>query len=133
MNSGAAFQWNASLELRRKAWLDAAQEALANCAPQDAAQLCAACLSEIETGGPVMGDLLGTVAGDAAIWADCAPVHELAAYAVAALDRLRGARLGVSARKRLFAELWQTFDDDDRQAFISRVDAEGRFIRKGDA
>jgi hypothetical protein len=117
----------------RKAWADSAWYALEQCDPQDVAHICATCLAELETGGPAMGDLLGTVTGDALFWADCAPVHELVAYGTAALDRLRGRALGLDTRKRLFARLWETFDPKDRQAFLARVDGEGRFLRKGEA
>lgn len=97
----------------------------------DAAQICMAFLESMETGGPTLGDPFGMVAGDAALWADSAPAHELQAYGVAALDRLRTANLGINARKRLFAALWRSFKDEDRKAFLSRVDAEGRFIGRG--
>lgn len=117
----------------RKDWANAAWFALDHCDPQDAAHICATVLAELETGGPCLGDLLGTLTEDALFWADCAPVHELVAYGASALDRLRGAALGLNTRKRLFARLWETFDPKDRQAFLARVDTEGRFIRKGAA
>lgn len=105
-------------------------EALAACRPKDAAAICAEFLESQRTGGPVMGDPFGMVSGDAALWADSAPVHELAAFGTAALDRLRTANLGLNARKRLFAALWQSFPDQARKAFLARVDAEGRFIHR---
>ena len=111
----------------RKAWAMAAWDALDHCDPADRAHICATCLADLETGGPTMGDIFGTVAGDALFWADACPAHELAAYGLAALDRLRGAALGVGIRKRLFARLWETFEAKDRQAFLRRVDAEGKF------
>lgn len=117
----------------RKEWANAAWFALDHCDPQDVAHICATCLAELETGGPYFGDLLGTLTGDALFWADCAPAHELVAYGTAALDRLRGLALGLDTRKRLFARLWETFDPKDRQAFLTRVDAEGRFLRRGAA
>jgi hypothetical protein len=116
-----------------KEWANSAWFALDHCDPEDVAHICSTLLAELETGGPVMGDLLGTVTGDALFWADCAPVHELVAYGMAALDRLRGIALGLDIRKRLFAKLWETFDPKDRQAFLTRVDAEGRLVRKGAA
>lgn len=116
--------------MTRPEWADQAIIALVKCHPDDAAQLCAAMLAELETGGPVMGDLLGTVTGDALLWADCAPAHELVAYGTAALDRLRGQGLGVGVRKKLFAHIWETFDPPDRLAFLARVDRSGRFHGK---
>lgn len=97
----------------------------------DAAQICMAFLESMETGGPTLGDPFGMVTGDAMFWADCAPAHELVAYGTAALNRLRGTALGIGTRKRLFAALWRSFKDEDRKAFLSRVDAEGRFIGRG--
>jgi len=117
----------------RKEWANVAWFVLDQCNPQDVAHICATYLAELETGGPAMGDLLGTVTGDALLWADCAPAHELVAYGTAALDQLRDLALGLDTRKRLFARLWETFDPKDRQAFLTRVDAEGRFLRRGAA
>ena len=115
----------------RLEWAHAAWGALDLCAPQDRAVILADHLARLETGGPYFGDLLGTVTADATFWADCAPAHELVAYGTAALDRLRGLPLGLDTRKRLFARLWETFDLRDRQRFLPRVDAEGRFRRGG--
>jgi hypothetical protein len=117
----------------RKEWTISAWMALENCNPRDAAQICATFLAESETGGPLMGDLLGMVTGDALFWADCAPAHELVAYGTAALDQLRGQALGLDTRKHLFSRLWESFDPKVRRAFLARVDAEGRFLRKGAA
>lgn len=119
--------------LMRAEWASAAAYALEKCNPHDAAQLCAGILDVMQTDGPILGDPFGMVASDALFWADCAPPHELAAYGCAALDRLRGLALGLNTRKRLFARLWETFDPKDRQAFLTRVDAEGRFLRRGTA
>ncbi len=116
-----------------KEWAISAWMVLENGDPQDVAHICATRLAELETGGPAMGNLLGTVTGDALFWADCAPVHELVAYGTAALNRLRTCALGLDTRKRLFARLWEGFDPKDRQAFLSRVDGEGRFLWKGAA
>jgi len=116
--------------LIRKDWANAVWFALDHCAPEDVAHIAATCLADLETGGPTLGDIFGTVSGDAAFWADCAPAHELVAYGTAALDRLRGSALGIGTRKRLFARLWETFDTKDRQAFLRHVDADGKFIRR---
>ncbi len=70
--------------------------------PEDVAALCAAYLDSLKTSDPVLGDPFGMMAGAARLWADCAPIHELAAYGAAALERLRGLALTKNARKRLF-------------------------------
>ena len=117
-----------SMEYRMRAeWASAAAYALENCHPHDAAQLCAGILDAMQTDGPTLGDPFGMVAGDARFWADCAPPHELAAYGLAALEKLRGPALGIGQRKRLFAALWASFSEADRVAFLRRVDGEGRF------
>lgn len=105
-------------------------QALAKCDQHIAVQICASVLANWETGGPVMGDLLGTVHGDALLWADCAPPHELVAYGTAALDRLRHLQLGIEVRKRLLVQLWESLDHYDRQQFLRRVDQSGKFRRK---
>lgn len=113
-------------------WAEAACLALAECREQDRAAICAAILDAMQTEGP-RHDAYNLLYQDARWWADMAPPHELVAYGTAALDRLRGHALSIPARKRLFARLWETFDPKDRQAFLARVDAEGRFLRRGAA
>lgn len=101
--------------------------ALSDADQQDASALCFAFLESLETGGPPLGDPFGTAVSDARFWADCAPLHERVAYGTAALEALRAAALGINTRKRLFAGLWETFSNEDRIAFLSRVDSQGRF------
>lgn len=118
-NSGA--ELHSFAYRRRKEWAGALAFALSECHPDDAAQICAAFLEDHTTRGPQMGDPFGMVAGDAQLWADCALVHELAAYASAAMERLRGQAMATKARKRLFWALWGSFDRGDRSAFLSKV------------
>jgi hypothetical protein len=115
----------------RKEWAIAAWFALDHCDHDDALHICERFISEATTGGPVLGDAFGMVVSDARLWADCAPAHELAAYAGAAMGRLGGRGLHLNVRKRLFADLWQAFPKAERLAFLSRIDAEGRFLQKG--
>ena len=129
--TGANFEgFNFKTERYRRRALAATAlcRAIGECHPDDAAAICAAYLNDQRTGGPVMGDPFGMVAWDAGLWADSAPVHELAAYGVAALDRLRTANLGLNARKRLFAALWQSFPDQDRKAFLAHMVPDSRFV-----
>lgn len=114
-----------------KEWAIAAWFALEHCEADDALHICEQFIAEATTGGPVLGDQFGVLASDALLWADCAPAHELAVYAGAALGRLEGRGLHLNVRKRLFADLWQSFPKSDRLAFLSRVDADGRFLRQG--
>ena len=95
---------------------------------QDAATIAAAALDEISAGYPVH-TAFGDIRADAAFWADCANVAEIEAYFAASLKRLGIQALGIHSRKRLFVHLWNGFALPDRTAFLSRVDADGRFIR----
>lgn len=105
----------------QRVWASVLWDALEHCDPADVLHACETALAELETGGPTLGDPFGTVTGDALIWADCAPAHELAAYATAALDRLRQRRIGLAARKKLFFALWQSLEPEHRLAFLERV------------
>ncbi|PTV93508.1 hypothetical protein C8J27_11521 [Rhodobacter aestuarii] len=107
----------------RAEWARAVWFALDHCHPEDAAQICAGFLDSLSTQGPSVSHPFGMTSGEAMIWADCAPIHELAAYVAAGLDRLRGLALAKSARKRLFWALWQGFDPEDRRAFLAQVKA----------
>lgn len=99
----------------------AAWEALIACPSDDAAALCAGFLDAMQTAGPPMGDPFGMLVGDARLWADVAPVHEVAAYGAAAMDRLCGSALGLNTRKRLFMALWTGLPPKERRAFLDRV------------
>lgn len=104
----------------RSEWAKALCFNLGQCHPEDAAAICAAYLDSMKTNGPTLGDPFGMVAGDARFWADCAPIHELAAYGAAALEKLRGLALAKNARKRLFWDLWASFGADDQRAFMAQ-------------
>ncbi len=114
--------------------MDAAERlchALADCHRDDANAICAAFLQQSETGGPSMGDTWGLAASDARLWADIAPPHELAAYGMAAVDRLKVTPLGLNTRKALFVALWESFSEDDRLRFAKRIDPKGLVLRRG--
>jgi hypothetical protein len=97
--------------------------------PHDAATLCAAVLDVVNAGDPRL-DPFGDIRADAAFWADCANIAELEAYFAATLKKLGNQALGKAARKRLFVAIWQSFTIADRQAFLSRVDPNGKFHRE---
>lgn len=100
--------------------------------PLDAAAICATVLDEIGAGMPGL-DAFGDMRADAEFWADCANPLELEVYFASALKRLRNQALGIKARKRIFAALWVAFTDEERRAFLVRVDADGTFHGKGAA
>lgn len=111
--------------------LDSAQllcDAIANCVPCDAAQILSAALEDIETDGPMVS--LNDLRSDAKFWADCASPRELEVYLWAVLRVLDQRAFASTARKRIFVSLWDSFTDDDRAAFLSRVDPDSKFIRR---
>ena len=105
----------------RAAWAEALCFALAQSHPHDAAAICVAYLETAETGGPVLGDPFGMVAGDARLWAASAPPHELVAYTFAGLERLPRSHLSTGTRKTAFKAIWRSFDHTDRAAFLKAV------------
>ncbi|TNE61394.1 MAG: hypothetical protein EP341_00715 [Sphingomonadales bacterium] len=82
--------------------------------------LCAV-LETVSTGGPRL-DTFGNLRDDARFWADVATPMELEAYAAAALQAMRRVQFAPSARKRLFAMLWNTFTDQEREAFLAKIE-----------
>ncbi|MGJ8588802.1 MAG: hypothetical protein ACSHXW_11660 [Yoonia sp.] len=96
--------------------------------PHDAATICAAVLDEISASSPRL-DPWGDIRADAQFWADCANNAELEVYYAAALKRLGNTSLGIAARKRLLVAIWTSLNDADHAAFLSRVDAQGRFLQ----
>lgn len=109
-----------ALQMRAE-WAEAACYALAHSHPNDAAAICFAYLETAETGGPVMGDPFGSVAGDARLWATAAPPHELIAYTLAGLEVLPKSHLSTVTRKTAFKAIWRSFDHQDRAAFLTAV------------
>ena len=97
--------------------------------PHDAATICAAVMDEISAGSPRL-DPWGDIRADASFWADCANPAELQVYFAAALKRLGNSSLGIAARKRLLVAIWASLNNADRAAFLSRVDAHGRFVQR---
>jgi len=101
--------------------------AIGECHPDDARQILCAAIDDLSAGDPPCLDPFGNLRADAEFWADCAHPRELEAYFSSALKRLGNRALGIEARKRLFVSLWHSFSPADRQAFLSRVDAHGKF------
>lgn len=109
-----------ALRLRYE-WAEAAAFALSEAEPTAAAAICFAYLETAETGGPVLGDPFGMVAGDARLWATAAPPHELVAYTLAGLEELPKSHLSTVTRKTAFKAIWRSFDHQDRAAFLAAV------------
>ncbi len=115
----------------RRAWAESLCYAIGECDLTDALAICTAFLEEHSTNGPELTPLLDMTVADARWWADIAPPHELVAYGMAALDRLRVTPLGLNTRKKLFVALWESFPEEDRLRFAQRIDPEGMVIRRG--
>jgi hypothetical protein len=94
--------------------------ALTDLDPQDAATICCAVLDEVSAGMPGL-DPWGDIRASAAFWADTAHSAELETYAAAALHKLGQRSLGKQMRKRLFKDLWRSFTDAERAAFLKHV------------
>lgn len=94
--------------------------ALIDMEPQDAAQICCAVLDEVAAGMPTL-DPWGDIRASAAFWADTAYPAELEVYFAAALRKLGQRALGKQMRKRLFKELWCSFTNAERAAFLKHV------------
>lgn len=91
--------------------------ALENLDPQDAATICATVLDEIGAGFPRL-DWWGDAREEAAEWAYGANSGELEAYFTSALKRLNNQALGLKARKRMIAALFQSLSATDQAAFL---------------
>lgn len=109
---------------------EAAVMALMELSPQDAAAIACTVLDEVRAGDPPY-DALGDIRGAAEWWADFANPAELQLYFASAAKRLENQALGIKSRKRMFAALWLSFSDQDRRAFLARVDPDGMFHGKG--
>ena len=104
----------------RLEWAQSAIFALEHCRPQHADAICLAWLLASETGGP-RHDPFGLLYSDARFWAVAAPSHELVAYTLAGLERLRGAQLPQPIRRTVFKALWRSFPDKERSTFLRHV------------
>lgn len=99
---------------------EAAVMALTDLEPADAAQICVAVLDETAAQMPGF-DPWGDIRADAAFWAEIAHPAELEIYFSVALRKLGQRALGRSARKRLFKDLWRSFSQTERTAFLRHV------------
>ncbi len=110
----------------REASVNLLCEAIANCYPTDALQILSAALEDLETDGPSI--TFYDLRSDAKFWAECASPRELEIYLRAVLRVFRHRAFALTARKRIFVSLWDSFADGDRIAFLSRVDPDGKRI-----
>ncbi len=100
--------------------------AIAECDPRDAVVIMSAALSDLSPGGPL--PVFENAQSDADFWADLAAPFEIEAYFKATLERLKNLALGIKSRKRVFLNLWESFPETDRMAFINKVDPHGKFV-----
>ncbi|MGB3315974.1 MAG: hypothetical protein WBB85_16355 [Albidovulum sp.] len=100
-------------------WATALAFCLGRVSHETGAQICFAYLDSRRTEGPVLA-LFDDIRAEAEFWADCAPVHEVEAHVFAGMRRLGETALGKNTRKRLFAALWDSFDDADRLKFARK-------------
>jgi hypothetical protein len=101
-------------------------------APKVVAVLAAA-LDDMGAGMPELSALSSSLRADADWWADFATPLEIEAVTAAGLRKIEHGAFGLAARKRILAMMWASLTDDDRRAFLSRVDPKGVFRAKGAA
>ena len=104
----------------RAEWANSLALCIAECHPQDAAQVMTAALEDMQIGGP-QGPSFGAVRSDAEWWAETAPQHELQEYAYAIMTVLAGRALGRTSRLRFIVALWNGLDPEDKRAFLHKV------------
>ena len=92
--------------------------AIAECHPEDAAQIMAAALDDMGTTGPAAA-FLGAQKQDAEFWAETAPPNELQAYCYAGLQKLGQRALGPKTRSRMIVALWNAMRDEEKQKFLA--------------
>ncbi len=85
---------------------------------------------EISGAGAPMLQQFGDLRDDAGWWADSATPLELESYVGAGLRRIERAQFADAARKRIFVALWEGMGAEDRKRFLTRVDPEGKFVRR---
>lgn len=103
--------------------------AIGDAHPDDARQLLTAALLDLSAGMP-LHTAFGDVRDDARWWAAGATPVELMECLGAALRELGDKALHRTTRKQLFAVLWESFPEEDRRAFLARVDPQGQFRRR---
>jgi hypothetical protein len=117
--------------------------AIADCDPEDACYVMESALVDLSFGSPLPVFL--SPMEDALFWSSYATRNELKAYAVACLEAMnpndQSAFLGyihqnlsklslrLDLRKHLFVALFESFPDEEKVAFLRRVDPVGRFAR----
>lgn len=94
--------------------------------PAAAGALSSATLDDVSVGTPGVAFDDAGLREQAEFWADTAHPREVEVYFAACLKRLQSQSIGLRGRKRLFAELWETFDPAERRAFVRRVDPQGK-------
>jgi hypothetical protein len=119
-----------AVALIREHLLAAVDLAAAAKAQHPLAEVLCSALEEIATGAP-REMFLSRLREDAEHWAYCALPLELEAYVGAGLQRIERTDFAAPARKRLLVALWGSMNAEERRRFLSRVDPEGQFVRRG--
>lgn len=112
---------------RRRMTVNRLLAAIEACDGNDAAQAMCWVLDNVRARLPAPMDPWGNAREEAEYWADIATPVELEAYAAASLRKIERTSFCEGARKRIFAAIWESFDDSDRRSFLARVDPHGKF------
>ena len=106
----------------RKAWAESLCYALSQCHPDDAVQIMTAALQDMVIGSPVpaFSQLADSLKQDAEWWLAYVSDLEAQVFLEAIIDHIGNRALGIAARKRFIATLWNGLDERDRDAFLAR-------------
>ncbi len=77
-------------------------------------------------GLPQHAHLMDVTRDDARFWADCATPHELEAYIVAGIDRVKTTPFGSRQMKRLAGTVWRRMSPKERAEFLDWVQGAGQ-------
>ena len=102
----------------RAEWANSLAICISECHPDDAVQIMTAALQDMLVGGPPSS--ISPLADDVEWWAIAAPDIELQAYTEAGIKRMAGRAIGITARKRFIATVWNGLDQRDKDGFLAR-------------
>jgi hypothetical protein len=95
---------------------------IADCHPDDAVQIMTAALQDMVIDSPIPGfsDTVDEMRRDAVGWLSQAPDLEAQVYLDAISRHVTRRAIGITARKRFIATLWNGLTDADKDAFLAR-------------
>jgi hypothetical protein len=102
---------------------------IGQCHPEDACVVMTAALYDLTPEG-APSTYFVSVEDDARWWSRMATPLQLMAMLTATLECLGDQPMHRNMRKRLIVRLFESLPEDDRQAFVRRIDSKGQFVRR---